>query len=101
MLLGIAMCQTTALIVKNIDFDEWVSLFNKSITPTNGQKINVGDLIDNISFKNQDQSDILKNLDVSQEDGNSTSEILIKILKELTYDSPFEGDIIPLNQTRH
>jgi len=90
MLLGIAMCQTSALILKSIDFDELSTLVNKSITSSNEQKLNVGNLIEKVFEQNQDKSELLKHLDVSREDGNTTIGILTSILKVLSYESPFE-----------
>lgn len=92
MLLGIAMCQTSALILKTLDFDELVASFvNTSITTSNEQKLNVGELIDKVFKGNQEKSELIKHLDVLKEDGNTTMGILTKLLKELTYDSPFDG----------
>jgi len=90
MLLGIALCQTSALILKSIDFDELSTLVNKSITSSNEQKLNVGNLIEKVFEQNQDKSELLKHLDVSREDGNTTIGILTSILKVLSYESPFE-----------
>jgi len=90
MLLGIAMCQTSALILKSIDFDELSTLVNKSITSSNEQKLNVGNLIEKVFERNQDKSELLKHLDVAREDGNTTIGILSSILKVLSYESPFE-----------
>ena len=90
MLLGIAMCQTSALILKSIDFDELSTLVNKSITSSNEQKLNVGNLIEKVFERNQDKSELVKHLDVAREDGNTTIGILSSILKVLSYESPFE-----------
>ena len=90
MLLGIAMCQTSSLILKSIDFDELSTLVNKSITSSNEQKLNVGNLIEKVFERNQDKSELLKHLDVAREDGNTTIGILTSILKVLSYESPFE-----------
>ena len=90
MLLGIALCQTSALILKSIDFDELSTLVNKSITSSNEQKLNVGNLIEKVFERNQDKSELVKHLDVAREDGNTTIGILSRILKVLSYESPFE-----------
>lgn len=61
MLLGISMCQTTALILKSIDFDELSTYVNKS-TSANDRKSNFGLLIDKL-FGESVQTGQMKYLD--------------------------------------